>query len=571
LSDQIQGGFKTRPVSLNTEATLFYFQEVFMRFPILLSLLLCLCLQAQVVIYVSPQGKNSWSGNLSEPNDQLTDGPLATLSAARDKVRDLKWNTWGGVMQEPVEVQIRGGVYYETPTFQLYWYDSGDLANPITYKAYQDEQPVFSGGRVLPTLAKAAGENYYSVTVPQAADHNWIFRQLWIDDTRYTFAKSPNTGYYYVAGIPDKPSGLDDYWDQYWQCHYFNYNDNDLKIWDGLSEGDITMQVFSLWEVQTVILGSVTPASKQGYTESHVLWGLNPHDEINSGGIVKRYFIENAPDAMDAPGEWRMDRNTGLLKVIPFDNEDISAMTAVAPVTQKAVEIIGSPDNNQFVEYVNIEGLAFKHYAAPPLGSGRTSGYKSNQGAANHPACIQLDGARHVAFNDCEISHNGMHGMQMGRGCTNNTIEKCHIFDIGAGGIYIGERIHTSDGYTPGEYGQTAFNIIHNNYIHHGGQVVASGMGIIIAQSDNNTVTNNEISYFSQCGMQIGWNWDIAVSYSHDNNISYNHVHHIGLNESSDLGAIYTVGDNLNTTVSNNLLKGYIPMKILMELLMKRI
>ncbi len=512
------------------------------------------CYAEPVVLYVATNGSNSWSGTLAAPNGGMTDGPLKTIEAARDKIRDIKWNQWGGVMQAPIEVQVRGGVYYSTATFQLYWYDSGSSQCPITYKAYPGEQPVFSGGRVLPVLTKAAGQDYYTATIPQAANRGWLFRQLWIGDKRYTLAKSPSSGYYYVAGIPAKPAGLDDYWDNYWQCHYFNYSNTDLKIWPGLSDGDINLQVFSLWEVQTVVLGSVTLASKQGYVESHVLWGLNPNDEITAGGIVKRYFVENAPDAMDAAGEWFMDRTTGVLKVLPFGNENLSDMTAVAPVTQKAVEIKGSPDTNQFVEYVNMEGLAFRHYAAPPLGRGQSSGYRSNQGAALHPACIQIDGARYVNMTGCEISHNGMHAIQLSRGCTYNTIEKCHIFDIGAGGIYIGERVTTTGGYAPGSYGQTSHNTIHNNYIHHGGRVVASGMGILIGQSHNNTITNNEISHFKQSGIQIGWNWDAASSYSYDNDIRFNNVHHIGLNVSSDLGAIYTVGENLNTSVSNNIL-----------------
>jgi len=507
-----------------------------------------------VVLYVATNGNNSWSGTLAAPNPGMTDGPLKTLAAARDKVRDIKWNQWGGVMQSPVEVQVRGGVYYESATFQLYWYDSGSSQYPITYKAYSGEQPVFSGGRVLPVLTKPAGQNYYTATVSQAVNHNWIFRQLWIGDKRYTLAKSPNSGYYYVAGIPAKPAGLDDYWNNYWQCHYFNFNNTDLKIWPGLSDGDINLQVFSLWEVQTVVLNSVTPASKQGYVESHTLWGLNPNEEITAGGIVKRYFVENAPDAMDAAGEWFMDRTTGVLKVIPFGNENLSTMTAVAPVTQKALEIKGSPDTNQFVEYVNIEGLAFRHYAAPPLGRGQSSGYRSSQGATLHPACVQIDGARYVNMTGCEVSRNGMHGIQLGRGCKYNRIEKCHIYDIGAGGIYVGERVTTTGGYQQGSYGETSNNTIHNNYIHHGGQVVASGMGVVIGQSHDNTVTNNEIAYFKQSGIQVGWNWDTASSYSHDNNVNYNKVHHIGLNVSSDLGAIYTVGENLSTSVSNNIL-----------------
>jgi len=38
-------------------------------------------------IYLAPNGDDSWSGLLPLPNDDLTDGPLATFEHARDVAR----------------------------------------------------------------------------------------------------------------------------------------------------------------------------------------------------------------------------------------------------------------------------------------------------------------------------------------------------------------------------------------------------------------------------------------------------------------------------------------------------
>ena len=61
--------------------------------------------------YVSPNGNNAWSGTLPEPNAAGTDGPLASISAARDVVRKL-----GGPDSQtaPVSVMLRGGTYLLT-------------------------------------------------------------------------------------------------------------------------------------------------------------------------------------------------------------------------------------------------------------------------------------------------------------------------------------------------------------------------------------------------------------------------------------------------------------------------
>src|SRR5688500_7359180 len=61
--------------------------------------------------YVSPDGDDLWSGRLAEPAADGSDGPVATLAAARDAVRRLKAEAG---LTHPVDVVIRGGTYYLT-------------------------------------------------------------------------------------------------------------------------------------------------------------------------------------------------------------------------------------------------------------------------------------------------------------------------------------------------------------------------------------------------------------------------------------------------------------------------
>ena len=42
------------------------------------------------VFYVATNGNDAWSGKLPAPNDAKTDGPFATITKARDAVRQLK-------------------------------------------------------------------------------------------------------------------------------------------------------------------------------------------------------------------------------------------------------------------------------------------------------------------------------------------------------------------------------------------------------------------------------------------------------------------------------------------------
>jgi len=106
--------------------------------------LLILCLAAAslpgATFYVSTQGRAGWSGRLPEPNAQGTDGPLPSLSAARDAIRAWRAKQPG----EACTVQLRGGTYYLSEPFVLKPEDSG-----VTYMAYPGERPVISGGRKI--------------------------------------------------------------------------------------------------------------------------------------------------------------------------------------------------------------------------------------------------------------------------------------------------------------------------------------------------------------------------------------------------------------------------------------
>jgi len=96
--------------------------------------------------YVATSGNDAWSGALPAPNAAGTDGPFATLTRARDAIRELKAN---GGLEQPLKVLVRGGTYYLSETLIFGPQDSGTASFPITYMAYAGEKPILSGGRVI--------------------------------------------------------------------------------------------------------------------------------------------------------------------------------------------------------------------------------------------------------------------------------------------------------------------------------------------------------------------------------------------------------------------------------------
>ena len=95
----------------------------------------------QADFFVSPEGRDSWSGRLAEPGDDGRDGPFATLTRARDAVRELRKTARG----RDVAVGIRGGTYRVDRTVVFGLADSAPLGTVTRYVAFPDETPVFSG------------------------------------------------------------------------------------------------------------------------------------------------------------------------------------------------------------------------------------------------------------------------------------------------------------------------------------------------------------------------------------------------------------------------------------------
>jgi hypothetical protein len=104
-----------------------------------------LCLSAAGAdFYIATNGNDAWSGTLASPNVGRTDGPFATLEAARDALRRPKGVARLGA---GTTVWLRGGTYSRERTFELIARDSGTPSAPVIYRAYTNETPSLLGGR----------------------------------------------------------------------------------------------------------------------------------------------------------------------------------------------------------------------------------------------------------------------------------------------------------------------------------------------------------------------------------------------------------------------------------------
>ena len=220
----------------------------------------------------------------------------------------------------------------------------------------------------------------------------------------------PNEGYFHTAGkappIADPKTG-----EPTSSGHVaFRFKKGDIRQSSRLD--DAVVVVYQSWEVGHQRIASVDEAKRVVTFRSPLPWAFDYW-----GGNV-RYFVENVPEALDAPGEWYLDRKTGVLSYIPLPGEDMTQATVVAPVAKQLIVLAGKPAENQFVSHVRFENLrlVYTDWEVPP------EGHAAGQAACDFPGAMEAVGARNCSVEGCELAHLGTYGVWLRFGCQDNRI-----------------------------------------------------------------------------------------------------------------------------------------------------
>ena len=378
---------------------------------------------AGAYLYVSPNGNDASNG--------AENSPLATLAGARNRIREIK--ATAGLPAGGITVYFRGGVYPVTETTFLREEDSGTESAPIVYRAYPGETPLFTGGlyiqgsqfgpvqdaimreRLSPEVRDkvvcydlfanglSIDDLDYSKDFwkqddlrehesPDFYDNNYFPRrmQVFMDDDALYLARYPNK----TAGIfPENPYNKFLYMAEIYGGRGTPGYENE-EAWDGLAP------VFRVDEPrirnwrshEDIIVFGMTGA--QAENERKMVKTIDAEKltvELQSMPIFGldddgRVAFENVFEELDRPGEYYIDKNTGMLYLYPVrDLKDATVKIALL-------------DRNFMIDvkdasYITFSGITFE------LSKG---------------SIFFIRGGQNCTVENCDLKNFGIWGIRVG-------------------------------------------------------------------------------------------------------------------------------------------------------------
>jgi parallel beta-helix repeat protein len=358
--------------------------------------------------YVSTTGHNSNLGTAQKP--------VATLQKAQALVRDFKKANPGYTGE--IVVTVMPGTYELTSSLSFNEQDAGSDKVNVRWQAFAKNKVILSGGKningrlfkkvtnpsILARLEKNAAENVLEVSLTKLGITNFGAYQsyghgqpvipapleLYYNQDPLLLAHYPNNGAVKIGKVIDKGS-VPRIGDKSNRGGLFNYTDNRQSKWVG--QKDIWIQgTFNYGFADDYInIANIDTTKKEIKLASPHIYG------IANGRDFQEYIAYNILEELDSPGEWWLDKKTGMLYVWPPANRpansDGKTDIATANIT---VSILETP----IVSITNAEHLTIEGFT---IEAGRDMG-------------VYLEGGNNNTIAGCTVRNLGTSGIFMGQG-----------------------------------------------------------------------------------------------------------------------------------------------------------
>lgn len=518
-------------------------------------------------IWISPKG--------SDFNDGTRQSPKATLTSALRQAREWR-RTEDNRIQGGITIYMEGGTYaFHEPVF-IRPEDSGTKESPTIIRSVGDEKVILSGGISINGWKKQG--KVWVADVPVFNGRPLDFRQLWVNGKKAVRARDVEDfeKMNRICSVDEKNEIL-----YVPAVSIRRLIDNKGNLKAKYAE----MVLHQMWCVANLRIRSVevqgdSAAIRFHQPESRIqfehLW---PRPMVTTDGHNSAFYLTNARELQDVPGEWYHDMDARKVYYYPREGEKMQEAEVIVPAVETLVRVEGTVDRP--VCHIRFEKITFSYttWMRPsekghvPLQAGMylTDGYridpKMQRNYLNHPldnqgwlgrpaAAVRVVAAKQIDFERCRFEHLGSTGLDYEEAVQGGVVRSCLFRDIAGNGLLVGSfspaAHETHLPYDPADRREVCTQQhINNCYFTEIGNEDWGCLAIAAGYVGDVNIEHNEISEVPYSGISLGWGWTQTVNCMRNNRVHANLIHHYA-KHMYDVAGIYTLGSQPKSYVTEN-------------------
>ena len=518
-------------------------------------------------IWISPKG--------SDFNDGTRQSPKATLTSALRQAREWR-RTEDNRIQGGITIYMEGGTYaFHEPVF-IRPEDSGTKESPTIIRSVDDEKVILSGGISINGWKKQG--KVWVADVPVFNGRPLDFRQLWVNGKKAVRARDVEDfeKMNRICSVDEKNEIL-----YVPAVSIRRLIDNKGNLKAKYAE----MVLHQMWCVANLRIRSVevqgdSAAIRFHQPESRIQFEHPwPRPMVTTNGHNSAFYLTNARELQDVPGEWYHDIDARKVYYYPREGEKMQEAEVIVPAVETLVQVEGTLDRP--VCHIRFEKITFSYttWMRPsekghvPLQAGMylTDGYridpKMQRNYLNHPldnqgwlgrpaAAVRVVAARQIDFERCRFEHLGSTGLDYEEAVQGGVVCGCLFRDIAGNGLLVGSfspaAHETHLPYDPADRREVCTQQhINNCYFTEIGNEDWGCLAIAAGYVGDVNIEHNEISEVPYSGISLGWGWTQTVNCMRNNRVHANLIHHYA-KHMYDVAGIYTLGSQPKSYVTEN-------------------
>ena len=518
-------------------------------------------------IWISPKG--------SDFNDGTRQFPKATLTSALRQAREWR-RTEDNRIQGGITIYMEGGTYaFYEPVF-IRPEDSGTKESPTIIRSVGDEKVILSGGISINGWKKQG--KVWVADVPAFNGRPLDFRQLWVNGKKAVRARDVEDfeKMNRICSVDEKNEIL--YVPAVSICRLIDNKGN-------LKAKYAEMVLHQMWCVANLRIRSVevqgdSAAIRFHQPESRIQFEHPwPRPMVTTDGHNSAFYLTNARELQDVPGEWYHDIDARKIYYYPREGEKMQEAEVIVPAVETLVRVEGTLDRP--VCHIRFEKITFSYttWMRPsekghvPLQAGMylTDGYridpKMQRNYLNHPldnqgwlgrpaAAVRVVAARQIDFERCRFEHLGSTGLDYEEAVQGGVVRGCLFRDIAGNGLLVGSfspaAHETHLPYDPADRREVCTQQqINNCYFTEIGNEDWGCLAIAAGYVGDVNIEHNEINEVPYSGISLGWGWTQTVNCMRNNRVHANLIHHYA-KHMYDVAGIYTLGSQPKSYVTEN-------------------